>query len=147
VPSQAERLEIRLAAPGDLPRVLAIDARASDPDRRQRVTDALVLGECWVAESGGEVLGYAVVNTCFYGHPFVWLLNVAERFRRRGIGSALLRHTLDRFPDRKVFTSTNDSNRPSRAMMESLGFERAGQIEHLDEGDPELVYVRRPGPN
>jgi hypothetical protein len=32
-------------------------------------------------------------------------------------------------------------------MLESLGFERAGQIEHLDEGDLELVYVRRPGPN
>jgi ribosomal protein S18 acetylase RimI-like enzyme len=147
MPVQADRLEIRLAAPGDLPRVLAIDARASDPDRRQRVSDAVVLGECWVAESDREVLGYAVVNTHFFEQPFVWLVIVAERFRRLGVGSALMRHAMDRFPDRKVFTSTNESNRPSRAMIESLGFERAGQIEHLDEADSELVYVRRPGPN
>ena len=147
MPSQADRLEIRLAARGDLPRVLAIDARASDPDRRQRVTDALARGECWLAESDGEVLAYAVVNTCFYENPFVWLVIVAERFRRRGVGSALMRDTLDRFPDRKVFTSTNESNRASRAMMDSLGFERAGQIEQLDEGDLELVYMRRPSPN
>lgn len=146
MPAQVDRLEIRLAALGDLPRVVSIGTRATDPDRRQRVADALVLGECWVAESEGEVLGYAVVNTGFFEQPFVWLVVVAERFRRRGVGSALMRHTLDRFPDRKVFTSTNQSNRAARAMMESLGFERAGQIEHLDEGDPELVYVRRPGP-
>jgi L-amino acid N-acyltransferase YncA len=145
--SQADRLEIRLAARGDLPRVLAIDVRASDPNRRQHVTDALARGECWVAESDGEVLGYAVVNTCFYGNPFVWLVIVAERFRRGGVGSALMRHTLNRFPDRKVFTSTNETNRASRAMMENLGFERAGQIEQLDEGDPELVFMRRPTPN
>ncbi len=99
-----------------------------------------------MAESDGEVLGYSVVNTRFYENPFVWLVIVAERFRRRGVGSALLRHTLARFPDRKVFTSTNEANWPSRQLMESVGFERAGQIDHLDEGDSELVYVRLPAP-
>jgi ribosomal protein S18 acetylase RimI-like enzyme len=137
---------IRLAAMTDLPHVLASDAMAADPHRRERVAKALQLGECWVAESGGEGLGYMVVNTCFYEHPFVWLVIVAERFRRRGVGTALMRHALAMFPDRKVFTSTNESNEPSRRLMESLGFERAGWIEHLDAGDPEIVYMRRPSP-
>lgn len=87
-----------------------------------------------------------VVNACFYQHPFVWLMIVAERFRRRGVGSALLRHAVALFPDRKVFTSTNESNEPSRRLMETLGYDRSGMIEHLDEDDPEFVYVRPPSP-
>jgi ribosomal protein S18 acetylase RimI-like enzyme len=137
-------LEIRPAMPVDLARILAIDPRRSDPDRRQRLTDALIRGECRVAEAKGDVLGYSVVNTAFYECPFVWLVVVAERYRRRRVGSALMQDALDRYPNRKVFTSANRSNRPSRAWIESLGFEPAGQIEHLDEGDPELVFVRLP---
>ena len=97
-------------------------------------------------QSDGEVLGYSVVNNSSE-NPFVWLVIVAERFPPTRRRLRLLRHTLARFPDRKVFTSTNESNWPSRQLIESVGFERAGQIDHLDEGDSELVYVRLPAPD
>jgi hypothetical protein len=41
----------------------------------------------------------------------------------------------------KLWTSTNLSNRPMQMLLESLGYEFAGAINHLDEGDPELMYV------
>jgi GNAT superfamily N-acetyltransferase len=151
LPSAVDRLttkaHVRLATASDVSDLLATDALATDPQRRERVAQAIELGECWMAELDGQCIGYMVVNTCFYQHPFVWLIVVAERFRRRGVGSALMRHALALFPDHKVFTSTNESNDPSRRLMGSLGFERAGMIEHLDEGDPEIVYVRRPAPS
>jgi GNAT superfamily N-acetyltransferase len=139
-------LTIRPAATGDLGRILAIDPRRSDPNRQQRLIDALAGGECRVPEVSGDVLGYAVANASFYDYPFVWLVVVAEDARRRGVGAGLMQDALDRYPGRKVFTSTNESNGPSRAWIESLGFEPAGRIEHLDEGDPELMYVRLPSP-
>ncbi len=42
----------------------------------------------------------------------------------------------------KLFTSTNASNGAAQRLFASAGFVRSGQIEHLDEGDPELVYVK-----
>ena len=137
--------EIRPAMAVDLERILAIDPRRNDPERRQRVSKALIRRECRVAEASGHVLGYSVANLGFYGFPFVWLVVVAEGSRRRGVGSALMQDALDRFPNRKVFTSANRSNQASLAWIESLGFQPAGQIDHLDEGDPELVFVRLPG--
>ncbi len=43
----------------------------------------------------------------------------------------------------KLFTSTNQSNRPMQKLLEKLGYQPSGYIENLDEGDPELVYFKR----
>ena len=42
----------------------------------------------------------------------------------------------------KLFTSTNQSNGAAQRLFTSAGFVHSGRIEHLDEGDPELVYVK-----
>ncbi|WZB72100.1 hypothetical protein WJ968_11125 [Achromobacter xylosoxidans] len=42
----------------------------------------------------------------------------------------------------KLFTSTNQSNVAARRLMAKAGFVPSGMIENLDEGDPELVYVK-----
>jgi ribosomal protein S18 acetylase RimI-like enzyme len=72
-----------------------------------------------------------------------WLV-VDASSRRRGIGSALVRHAIGLHPGRRVFSSTNESNEPSRRLFASLDFTSAGRIDALDEGDPELVLVRWP---
>jgi len=74
----------------------------------------------------------------------VWLLSVGAQSRQRGIGRLLLEHAISLFAESKVFTSTNTSNMPAQRLMEAAGFERAGLVEHLDEGDPEIFYVRLP---
>ncbi len=89
------------------------------------------------------MVGYLVADTSFYGHPFVWLVVVAAPFRRLGVATALMRHVESLFPNRKLFTSTNESNSASCRLMESLGFERSGWIDNLDDADPEIIYVKR----
>jgi len=42
----------------------------------------------------------------------------------------------------KLFTSTNLSNLPMQSLLAKLGYKLCGVIHHLDEGDPELVYVK-----
>ena len=42
----------------------------------------------------------------------------------------------------KVFTSTNQSNLPMQRLCDRLGFIKSGYVENLDEGDPELIYVK-----
>jgi hypothetical protein len=47
-------------------------------------------------------------------------------------------------PGEKLWTSTNQSNQAMRLLLPRLGFIESGRIDNLDEGDPELVFVRLP---
>ncbi len=44
----------------------------------------------------------------------------------------------------RVFSSTNVSNVAMQAVFDRYGWRRCGQIDELDPGDPELVYVKFP---
>ena len=134
-------ITISQATPGDLAAVLAIDDR---PDRAIEVSQAVVSGRCSVARVGDEIAGFSVRGT-FFGHDFLELVVVAAEHRRQGVGAALVEAFVTRSPGAKVFTSTNASNAPMRALCRRLGFVEAGTIDHLDEGDPEVVYVRLTG--
>ncbi len=102
-------------------------------------------GECLVARCNDALAGFAVVDRSFFDQRFVALLIVDPRHQRQGIGSALMRAVEDCFPGEKLFTSTNASNLKMQALCEQLGFVRSGYIEHLDEGDPEIVYFKIAG--
>jgi hypothetical protein len=39
-----------------------------------------------------------------------------------------------------MFTSTNASNVAMRSLLEAEGWSFSGQLDGLDEGDPELVF-------
>lgn len=135
---------IRLAGAHDGATICAIDPRVIDtPERRPFIERALAAGECCVATDRDEIVGYAVLDRSFFEQPFVSLLIVAEPRRRRCIGAELMRHIESICPEDKLFTSTNASNTPMRRLCEQLGFVRSGHIEHLDEGDPEIIYFKR----
>lgn len=136
-----DAITISQATPGDLDAVLAIDDR---PDRGTQVSEAVESGRCSVARVGHEIVGFGVQGT-FFAHDFLELLVITTEHRRHGVGAALVEAFLARSPGAKVFTSTNASNAPMRALCERLGFVEAGTIDHLDEGDPEVVYVHLPG--
>ena len=137
-------IEVRRARPDDLAAVCAIDPRAADtPERAPFIERAITVGECTLATDAGAVVGYAVLDRSFFEQPFVSLLIVAESQRRRGVGAELMRHIESTSPEDKLFTSTNESNAPMRALCDKLGFVRSGSIENLDDGDPEIVYFKR----
>jgi len=88
------------------------------------------------------VNGYGVLEHTFFGQGFVSMIYVAAGSRRRGIGRELLRALDARCRTRKLFTSTNSSNRAMQTLLSEAGFEASGVIHNLDPGDPELVYFR-----
>jgi len=70
------------------------------------------------------------------------MLYVHPKYRRQGIGVALVSYLFNICNTAKLFTSTNQSNVPMQRLVATLGFGRSGTIDNLDEGDPELVYFK-----
>ncbi len=135
---------MRRARPDDEGTMVALDPLARTlAERRARIAEWIVLGQAHVALRGGLLVGYGALTRGFFRSPFVEMLMVAEGERRSGVGFALLGHIGGLVPAaEKLWTSTNTSNAPMRALLARAGFVPAGQVDQLDEGDPELVFVR-----
>jgi GNAT superfamily N-acetyltransferase len=128
----------------DADAIVAFDRiAASEPARVQFIHNQITSSACYVAAIEANVVDYAVLNYKFYDNGWIEMLYVHPRFRRQGIGAALIRHLINECRTPKLFTSTNQSNVPMQRLLATLEFERSGLIENLDEGDPELVYFKR----
>ena len=133
---------IRLAAASDLEAIISIDAIAQhSAHRREFIERSVAAGSCYVADVG-QIVGYAVLDYSFYERGFVSMLIVDAAWRRRGVGTALMRHLESVCRTDKLFTSTNLSNLPMQTLLARLAYQLSGIIYGLDEGDPELVYVK-----
>ena len=135
---------IRVAAASDVDAILAFDPIVeTDAQRRHFIHKSAEQGECYVYDVDGEIVGYMMLNYHFFGCGFVALLVVHPDYRRKGIGSDLMQYIESVCDSPKLFTSTNQSNKPMQALLAKLDYQRSGTIENLDEGDPELVYFKR----
>ena len=133
----------RAALPGDVDAMLACDAYAqAHASRGDAVRAAVGQGHCQVAIRAGQVAGYVLTHGDFFGHGFVSLVVVAPAHQHCGVGLRLLAAAAATCKTGKLFTSTNQSYGAAQRLFASAGFVRSGQIDHLDEGDPELVYVK-----
>lgn len=134
---------IERASSEDFEHICALDETVHGaPARRQLIGAAFAQGWISVARVDDVIRGFVIADESFFGQFYVRLLMVHQDFRRRGIASALMRAAeLDCQTD-KLFTSTNQSNLPMQRLCDRLGFVRSGIIENLDEGDPELIYVK-----
>jgi len=136
-------MKIRAAEPSDADAIIAFDEIAQrKPPRVAFIRRSTSSNDCFVAVTDGRVVGYAVLNYRFYDNGFIDMLYVDRRFRRGGIGSALLSHVEQRCTTAKLFTSTNQSNTPMQLLLRKSGYLPSGMIENLDEGDSELVYMK-----
>ncbi|HEX8556560.1 MAG TPA: GNAT family N-acetyltransferase [Pyrinomonadaceae bacterium] len=139
-------ITIRPAVESDVEALCSLDLIArKEQERREFIRREVASGNCFVAVTNGTVIGYGVLNYTFYSNGYIDMLYVHSEHRRRGAGEALLRHmgTLCRTP--KLFTSTNLSNLLMQSLLAKLGYELSGVIHNLDEGDPEIVYLKRLG--
>lgn len=137
---------IRPAVENDVEALCSLDLVArQDGGRREFIRREVVSGNCFVAVRGETVVGYGVLNYTFYYNGYIEMLYVHSEHRRLGAGEALLRHmeSLCRTP--KLFTSTNLSNLRMQSLLAKLGYELSGVIHNLDEGDPEVVHLKRLG--
>jgi len=137
--------QIRPATAVDLVAILHLDplAVAGDTARADLLSRYVAFGECHVHLTGRAITGFVVRRPAhFFGRDFIELLVVDAPYRRAGIGSALLQYALGTALSDRVFTSTNVSNRPMRALLQAAEWSFSGQLEGLDADDPELFFYK-----
>ncbi len=139
-------LEVRAAGSDDIADLIAADPFAQiNAGRRAQIAEWVEAGHCFLAEREGRLVGYSVLNREFFDSFFIKLVAVAETERRTGVGTAMIEYMIELIPPgEKLWTSTNQSNAPMRSLLPRLGFVESGRIDNLDDGDPELVFVRLP---
>lgn len=103
----------------------------------------------FVAWQDDETVGTYFVRSnfpAFAGHIAQAGYIVARRARRRGIGTELLRHSLDQARElgfsAMMFNLVLESN-PSRHLYEAAGFTVVGRIPEARDTEPGLIYWRR----
>ena len=138
--------QVRIAQSVDIDSIVELDPIArQEPGRRTFIAQAVAAGQCWAAtaaEDASALVGYGVLDRSFFGHDFIPLIVVKRSARRRGVATAIMRTLELQCQGGKLFTSTNRANIAMRQLLGRLGFIRSGQIENLDDGDPELVFVK-----
>lgn len=137
--------EVRAARAEDVAAIAAIDPGSLGSPGEIR---ALVQGQAsLVAVERGEIAGFLALKPGhFYKRDFIDLLHVAPRWRRHGVGRALMRAALRNASTSRVFVSTNQSNTPMRELLRSEGWNPSGVLTGLDEGDPEHVFFHDASP-
>jgi GNAT superfamily N-acetyltransferase len=134
---------IEQASSGDFEHICALDETVhAGGARRKLIGDACAQGRIAVARVDDAVRGFVIFDESFFDQFFVRLLLVHPDFRRRGLATALMRAAELDCQTGKLFTSTNQSNIPMQQLCSRLGFVKSGYVENLDEGDPELIYVK-----
>jgi hypothetical protein len=137
-------LTIRRATPSDFDGIVALDSNLPHGSPRAEALRVwIATGSAYVALDGPAPVGYAVMTQHFFDRAFVELLMVGATFRRRGIATTIMRHLASISPTELLWTSTNESNAPMRALLAAEAFIPSGAVEGIDEGDPELFFRKR----
>lgn len=137
-------MKIRDATESDLAAMYAIDHMAAEESsRRQHICKWVDSGRAVVAVIDKVVVGYAVLEYTFFSNGFISMLMVDRASRRNGVATALVKHLEVICKTDKLFTSTNKSNKPMQEFMQTMSYEPSGTVYNLDEGDPELFYVKK----
>jgi N-acetylglutamate synthase-like GNAT family acetyltransferase len=137
-------MKIRKATESDINAIIAVDHVAVHDENRKRCIHEWVSGDnTIVAIVDDDVVGYAVLEYTFFSQGFISMLMVAESSRCKGVGTALVSHLEEVCKTGKLFTSTNESNEPMQALLQSMSYEPSGVVYNLDDGDPELFYFRK----
>lgn len=138
-------ISIRPAGRADITALIAIDPLSlTEPTRRESIAHWAAGGQCHLALRLEKPIGYVALTRDFFHQPFIEMLIVAEADRRSGVGIALIEHCKGLVAvGEKLWSSTNRSNTPMRALFAKAGFIESGIVENLDEGDPELIFLCR----
>ncbi len=137
-------MEIKTVRERDLDALPALRRyiREETPRHRAFIQQVLPLGDMHIALIDGKFAGSVIADNHLWGRGFVWLLWVESDYRRQGVATALMRHAEKLASPPRLFTSTLSSNVASQRLFESLGYERSGQLEKMDDNGPELFYSK-----
>lgn len=136
-------MKFRLATMVDIAKIYQIDSLGTKK-RREEIELWVEQKTCFVLEGNDKILAYGVINQQFFAHGFIELLMVNHQYRRQGLGLSLINLLKKQSKTQKVFTSTNQSNIATQQLLLKAGFIPSGNIENLDDNDPELIYCYLP---
>lgn len=135
---------IHSASPQDTAAIVAIDVLTQADEARRACIERWVGSGCaCVAREGTKLIGYGAMDRTFFEHALVRMVWVVPQARRRGVGRGLMGAMESACSTDRVFASTNASNVAMRTLLPALGYAECGVIDALDEGDPEIFYVKR----
>ncbi|MBM7703497.1 GNAT family N-acetyltransferase [Metabacillus iocasae] len=139
---------IRQAYIHDLEAMVEVDKQVIGHEgRRKEIEESIKHEQCLIAIKDHQVAGFLLFHTSFFECNFISLIIVAPNERRKGYATALIQQFEKMAPTKKVFSSTNESNKTMHQVFRENGYERSGIIENLDEGDPEIVYFKQVAAN
>lgn len=144
-----ETISIRMAAPEDSSRILAVYAPfirdtaitfeyevPSEEEFRNRVTGILKSYPYLVAEAGGEIVGYAYASKNRERAAYQWNADLSvyirEDYQKRGIGFAfyqILEGILKWQGIENVYAAVTSPNPKSEAFHRKQGFEMVGRFD------------------
>ncbi|WP_036688295.1 GNAT family N-acetyltransferase [Paucisalibacillus globulus] len=127
----------------DIENIVAVDKEIIGNDsRRSYITNSVEEDRCIIAKDKNEIVGFLIYNTSFFDCSFISLIMVSPSKRRKGYATALIDYFVQIAPTKKVFSSTNQSNKDMQKVFIANDFVKSGVIENLDEGDPEVIYFK-----
>jgi predicted GNAT superfamily acetyltransferase len=135
-------IQVRLANPRDLGFV------AGDGDLPIDVVAQLVeQRRVYLASLDGEPAGYARIEYLWSKFPFISLVRVVERHRRRGLGRALLaaiESDAKRAGQTHLYSSSQADEPEPQAWHRHMGFVECGYIAGINPGDVGEIFFRKP---
>jgi GNAT superfamily N-acetyltransferase len=136
-----EDVSVRFAVPADL------DFVSHDGFIPQEVIVRKVAqSEVFVAEAGGQPVGYLRLEYLWSLVPYVALIWVVPEYRKRGVGRAMIAFIGEflRQNGHEVVYSSSQVNEPApQAWHRYVGFEECGVINGINEGGIGEVFFRK----
>lgn len=117
-----------------------------DASRTEEIHQAIEEKRCLLYQSTDNIAGFLLFTNDFFGYSFISLVIVKPSEGRKGVASALMKAYMQMAKTSKVFSSTNQSNKRMQQLFHNLGFVKSGVIDNLDEGDPEIIYMKQASP-
>lgn len=107
------------------------------------------LKEVWVIESGNEIAGFVILQTCGTFRGYIQTICVDSSHRRKGVGKRLLQLCEERILkiSPNLFICVSAFNSGAIRLYEQFGFKLVGELENfVKEGFTELLYRKTFGP-
>jgi ribosomal protein S18 acetylase RimI-like enzyme len=134
-------ITVRYATRGDLPFVAQDEYLPQDTVLRKIETL-----EIFVAELDGLAVGYLRIEYLWSRLPYIALIRVLPRYRRMGVGRALLAFLEEELwrHGHAILLSSSEAGEPEpQAWHRRMGFEDCGRLEGINDDGIDEVFFRK----
>lgn len=143
-----ENVKLRKATLEDKVIVVDFDYRLDKEEhiklnREEKITKAISNDECFLILADKQAIGFVIFDYRFFDQGWIELIVIDEEYRGKGIGGKVFDLICEQCKTDKIFTSTNSSNTRMQRALAKSDFSFAGELNGLDDGDPERFYFKR----